>query len=427
MSKSRHKLDARRRRELLRRAAKEFGTPCFVYFWDDISARVDLLRNQFGDRFRISYAVKSNPNPALVRKLRGVVDLLDVSSFGEVESAIAAGWTGTELSFTGPAKNRREVAGSLAEDVRVGEIVLESVDEAILVNETAATNGIRQDVLVRIAPTKVPRGFALNMSGKPTQFGIDEEELDSAVQQILGLQNLDLIGFHIYCGTQCLDAEAVAESYEIFIDLFRRICNQHNLAPKKLIFGSGLGIPHYPEEKPIDLTFIATRINPALDAMRADNAFARCAMVLETGRYVVGEAGVFLTSIVRMKHSRGVDIGICDGGMNNHSAATGHFGSVLQRNYRIFALNDSSDSQEYNLVGPLCTTIDTLARKVNLPTLRSGDIIAIEPSGSYGVTASPIHFISHPPPKEILVTTDAHGEASMSDVSLFGFRSEGGR
>ncbi len=418
MSKSSHRVDATRRRRILRDVAAECGTPCFVYFWDDIRTRIATLRDCFGDRFRISYAVKCNPNPVLLERLRDEVELLDVSSLGEVERAVAAGWSGAALSFTGPAKQRHELAASL--DLAAGEIILESVDEAVLLNELAEAKRIRQKVLIRISPAKVPRGFALNMSGKPTQFGIDEECLDESLRQIVALPHLEIAGLHIYCGTQCLDAAAIAESYQLFIDLFRRVCSDHDIAPAKLIFGSGLGIPHYAEESPLDLDGLAARVNPTLDALRSEAAFAATDFVLETGRFLVGEAGVYLTRIVRLKHSRNVEIGICDGGMNHHSAATGHFGSVLQRNYRIFALNDSGDADaEYNLVGPLCTTIDTLARKVKLPRLAAGDVVAVEPSGSYGATASPIHFISHPAPIEVLVESDDGGGCTFHDVSQF--------
>lgn len=404
---------------VLRTVARDFGTPCYVYFMDQVRERVERVRSAFGNRFRISYAVKSNPNPFILRKLRGVVDMLDVSSGGEVVRALAAEWDAATLSFTGPGKTPAELQISV--DAGVGEIIVESVDEAELLNRVAGMAGKRQRVVVRIAPGRVPRGFGLNMSGKPSQFGIDEEEIDPAVRAVQGLSHLDLCGFHIYSGTQCIDAQAIVENYEIFVEIFKRVCYAHGVRPQKLIFGSGIGIPYYENDAPVDLTAVAEKTNPTLDALKRDSMFSSTELVLETGRYLVGEAGVYMTRVVRRKHSRGVDICICDGGMNHHLGAAGHLGSVIQRNYRMFKItgeHDEGAEQAYTLVGPLCTTIDTLGRQVKFRGLEAGDLIGIRSSGAYGVTASPIYFISHPPPKEIIVET-RQGSLRIEDSSQF--------
>ncbi len=407
-------------RAVLRQVADGFGTPCFVYFLDQVRERVASVRSAFGNRFQISYAVKSNPNPGILRRMRGIVDSLDVSSAGEIVRAVDAGWEPGAMGFTGPGKRREELEQAVT--VGVGEIIVESLDEAELLNSIAGPARRRQRIVVRIAPRSVPRGFGVNMSGKPVQFGIDEEDIDPAVATIKGLAHLDLCGFHIYSGTQSLKAEAISENYEIFIDIFTRVCHTHGVKPHRLIFGSGLGIPYHENDVPLDLASIAAKINPALDALRRDALLSEAAVVLETGRYLVGEAGVYVTRVIRTKHSRGTNIGICDGGMNHHLAAAGYLGSVLPRNYQMFKITDDRDQstpQAYNLVGPLCTTIDTLGRQVQFNGLDAGDLIAIKCSGAYGPTASPLHFISHPPAKEIIVETIA-GKLRAEDNSQFG-------
>ena len=414
--------------ESLRAVVRDFGTPCYVYFMDQVRDRVARVRTAFGNRFRISYAVKCNPNGALLSRLRSVVDMLDVSSAGEVWRAVSAGWDPARVSFTGPAKTAAELQTSV--DMALGEIILESIDEAILLNRLAEQAGMRQRVLVRIGPQRIPRGFGLNMSGKPSQFGIDEEDVDHAIQAIESLAYLDLYGFHIYSGSQCLNAEAIAENYGIFIDVFKRVCRARNVSPRRLIFGSGIGIPYFDTDTPVDLTVVAERTNPAVDALKQDPLFADAELVLEMGRYLVGEAGVYLTRVVRMKRSRGVAIGICDGGMNHHLAAAGHLGTLIQRNYRMLKItgdNQAIPEDAYTLVGPLCTTIDTLGRQVKFNGLEAGDVIGILSSGAYGVSASPIHFISHPPPKEIILETDC-GAPFMEDCSeLTAWSCSGGR
>ena len=404
-------------RDVLPTVAHDFGTPCYVYVMDLVRTRVAHVRSAFGNRFRIRYAVKSNPNLALLRRLQGVVDSVDVSSGGEVMHALQAGWGAPQIGFTGPGKSEPELLRSV--DLALGEVVVESVEEAELLNRFAARRDRRQPVVVRIAPTRMPRGFGVNMSGKPTQFGIDEEDIDAALHAITSLPHLSLCGLHIYSGTQCLHPEAIVENFRIFIELFRRVCHAHDVRPQILIFGSGIGIPYYESDAPVDVDAVAAAINPDLDALRSEPRFASAELALETGRYLVGEAGFYLTRVLRMKHSRGTDIGICDGGMNHHLGAAGHLGSVLQRNYRMFKLmgdNDGDARQPYNLVGPLCTTIDTLARQVSLPALKPNDVIVIRCSGAYGLTASPIHFIGHAPPREIIVET-VDGRLTVEDVS----------
>lgn len=408
--------------EILRGIAQDLGTPCYVYFWEHIRERVGRLRSAFGNRFRISYAVKSNPHPGILRRMRSVVDALDVSSAGEVSRALEADWQPQKLSFTGPGKTSGELQTSV--DAGIGEIVLESVEEAELVNRIAALAGRRQRVLMRISPRRVPRGFGLNMSGKPSQFGIDEEEIDAAVRSVRALPHVDLCGFHIYSGTQCLDAQALTENYEIFIEIFKRVCSAHRISPEKLIFGSGIGIPYYENDAPVELAAVADKTNRALEALKTDSAFAATELVLETGRYLVGEAGFYLTRVIRKKRSRGVDICICDGGMNHHLGAAGHLGSVVQRNYRMFKVaaagNNCDREQAYTLVGPLCTTIDTLGRQVKFNGLEPGDVIAIRSSGAYGATASPIYFISHPAPREIIVESTRDSVRVENSIELGG-------
>lgn len=398
---------------VLQTIAREHGTPCYVYFADRIEERIAALKDAFGGRFHLSFAVKSNPNAALLKWLRGRVENLDISSGGELVRGLAAGWDPRLLSFTGPGKTEAEIESAVRS--RIGELVVESLAEAEIAGRVAVRHGLRQPILVRIAPNRVPKGFGLNMAGKPSQFGIDEEELDAALVRIRSLAGLELVGFHIYSGTQCLDAAAIAENYEIFLEMFRRFAAGHGLSPRKLVFGAGIGIPYHERDVAVDLRTVADRINPQLDALRAEPRFADSELVLELGRYLVGEAGIYLTRVIARKVSRGKVLCICDGGMNHHLAACGHFGTVIHRNYRMFRVTEGRTGpadETIDLVGPLCTTIDTLGRGVAMPGLDVGDVVALHCSGAYGLSASPINFISHAPPREWLVEGPA-GAASI--------------
>lgn len=397
-------MDDRARDLALSTAAETAGTPCFVYFLPDIAARIARLQVAFGGRFALSFAVKSNPNPDILTWLEPRIAFLDVSSIGEMRIALRSGWSADRISFTGPAKRDTELEEAIAKGI--GEIILESVREAVVANRIAGSRNMVQPVMVRIAPDHVPKGFGDQMAGRPSPFGIDLEDAGTAMAAIAALPNLRITGLHIYSGTQCLRAEPIVENYRIFLDTFRTLCADHDLMPDKLVFGSGLGIPYHDGVAPVDLMAVADGISADLDALSAEARYGATDLVLELGRYLVGEAGYFLTRIVSVKTSRGTRIGICDGGMNNHLPATGHFGMAIRRNYAMHKVGGDGPCEPVDLVGPLCTSIDRLAAGISLPPIDVGDLIAVHASGAYGLTASPLWFISHPVPCEVLIGGD---------------------
>lgn len=386
-------------------AARAFGTPCYVYFTSAIEERARRLDAAFGGRFALSFAAKSNPNPALLGWLKQHVAFLDVSSIGELRLGLGAGWEPARASFTGPGKREFELREAIASGI--GELVVESVREALAADRIAASLGRVQEVLIRLAPQRVPKGFGDHMAGRPSAFGIDVEDMHVELPKIFALSHLRVAGLHIYSGTQCLKPDAIVENYRTFVAVFREVSERYDLRPDKLIFGSGLGIPYHAGDVPLDLEAVASGIVDELDALVREPRFSATQLVLELGRYLVGEAGYFLTRVVSVKESRGSRIAICDGGMNNHLPASGHFGMVIHRNYIMHKVGDPSGPVEaVDLVGPLCTSIDRLAKGLALPRIEEGDLIAVHGSGAYGLTASPIHFISHPAPREVLIDRD---------------------
>ncbi len=390
------------RRQRLQSLAETLETPCYVYFIEEARANARRLRDAFGGAFEISYAVKANPAHGLLAGLKGHVEALDVSSGGELARALRAQWSPSAISFTGPGKRDRELKAAI--DAGIGEVVIESPEEAKQLSELAVAGGHRQRVLVRIAPTRVPPGFGDTMSGKPCAFGIDEEELPEFLRFLSTLPHLDLVGFHAYSGTQCLREDSIVENWKTFADLFKAASAFAGIEPQRLVFGSGIGIPYHDNQSPIELPKVATAAAPMVAELRA--AFPKAALVLETGRYVVGDAGILLTRVLRTKQSRGVRIGICDSGLHHHLAAAGLFGMLMRRNYRmanISAPEGTSEEGAFQLSGPLCTSIDLLARNASFPRLDAGDVIAIEMSGAYGPSASPSNFISHPLAREWIV------------------------
>lgn len=395
---------------LLARVAEEFGTPAYVFLGDRIEARIAELKAAFADRFSLSYAAKSNPNPTLLAFLESRVENLDISSIGEMRLGVRAGWAPERMSFTGPAKRDAELEEAISGGV--GELIVESIDEARRADQIARAHDKRQRIMVRIGPDRVPKGFGDQMAGRPSPFGIDYEQIDAAMPQILALGNLEIVGLHIYSGTQSLAPGAICENYRNFIAIFREVCARYGLSPDRLVFGAGLGVPYFENDKPLDLDEVADDIVGDLDALRAEPRFSDTELVLELGRYLVGEAGYYLTRVTTVKDSRGTRIALCDGGMNHHLPASGNFGMVIHRNYRMHKVGGGDPVGKINLSGPLCTPLDKIGVGVTLPEIAAGDLIAVHNSGAYGMTASPVLFISHPLPKEILAVGDQLRDAS---------------
>ncbi len=367
-----------------------------------------------GGRLEPSFAVKCNPNVALLSRLNGVFTHLDVSASAEIDRAMRAGYAPGAISFSGPAKRPFELERAVT--LGIGEIVCESVREVRDVGAIAVRHGRRAPVLLRINPLKMPAKFGLNMAGRPSQFGVDEEEVDDALREIARIAGVDLRGFHVFSGTNALDAGAIGENFAILAELFTRFAERHGLEPERLIFGSGMGVPFLDDHQPLDLVEVASHVNPVIDALLARPSMHRARPLLEMGRWLVGPCGWLLASVVAEKRSRGVELRMLDAGFNNHLAAAGMMGTVIRRNWVFEKLGDPEPrTGRYTLTGPLCTTIDAMATKIELPPLAIGDVVSIACSGAYGLTASPTGFISHPEPREILLDDGERIDATESE------------
>lgn len=396
-------------------AVRRFGSPLYLYDLGAIEARLALLRARLGSGFSIRYAVKTNPNPKLLQWLKERIESLDVSSGGEIRHALAQGWEAHRLEFTGPAKTGAEIELAIERGIR--SIVIEDLEEAELASAAAHRLGRRARVLLRIAPALAENGFAVRLAGRPTQFGVDEEQLPAVVARMRELPDLDLVGFHIYSGSQCLDDHAMEEHFAGMWELFKRAiasCPKGTL--EEFVFGAGLGIPYHDGDGQLTLAGLPAVCAKIGEEMKALVPSARA--YVELGRYLVGEAGSFITEVVRVKESRGVKIVVCNGGMNHNLGAAGHLGGVAHRHYPLqnLSADDGAPEETYRVVGPLCTAIDTLALRAKLPQVKAGHLLRIGCSGSYGPTASPLFFISHTQPCEVLVRRTDQG-AEFEDVS----------
>jgi diaminopimelate decarboxylase len=376
------------------------GTPFFAYDRRALTERVALLRATLPSGIELGYAVKANPMPAVVQHLSALVDALDVASAGEMRVALDTPMAADRVSFAGPGKTAAELTQAVAAGVT---IALESETEAERVAAIGDRLGVRPRVAVRVNPDFEVRGSGMRLGGGAQQFGIDSERVP-AVLAALARTDVEVLGFHIFAGSQNLDAEILCEAQRNTVDLALRLAENAPAPVRYLNIGGGFGIPYFERDRPLDLAAIAGNLEGLLaDAIRPALPDAR--VVLELGRYVVGECGVYVTRVIDRKVSRGRTFLVVDGGLHHQLAASGNFGQVIRRNYpvAIAGRGEQDPTETVSVVGCLCTPLDLLADKATLPTAAIGDLVVVFQAGAYGLTASPTAFLSHPAPVEVLV------------------------
>jgi len=388
--------------------AREYGTPLFAYDQGVLEEKWNMLREALPAEFSIYYSVKANPTQKILQYFLGKGAGLEIASLGEFLQAVGAGCPPEKIFFAGPGKTEAELEAVLTQGI--GEIHLESPGEAERVGILSHRLGVRARVALRVNPGGDAEGGAMRMGGRPAPFGVDEEALDEVLDGLLAHPVLDFRGIHIYAGTQILDAEILGRQYRKGIEITKRVAERVGKPLHTLDFGGGLGIPYFSHEQELDLEAFREALNRLMSEVRVDPLLTGTKFVVEPGRYLVGEAGVYITRITDVKVSRGKKFLVVDGGMNHHLAASGNLGQTIKRNYPIGLLNKLSAPAEetVDVVGPLCTPLDVLGRGVNLPRAEVGDLIGVFQSGAYARSASPMGFLSHPSPPEVWVEDSQH-------------------
>jgi diaminopimelate decarboxylase len=383
--------------------AAQFGTPLYVYDSAVIDRKLKLLRDTLPPEFAIYYSVKANPNPAILKHFVSAGCGLEVASVGEFSRALEAGCPAREILFAGPGKTEAELEFVLNRDI--GEIHVESLLEAKRISSICRKLGIRARVALRVNPSGEVQGGAMRMGGKPAPFGVDEETLDDVLDFMLQDTHLEFCGIHLFTGTQILDHSLLLNQYLKGLGIGRRVAACLKKPLTTIDFGGGLGIPYFANENELDMARLRQSLSDLFNEVRRESCFTGTQFIVEPGRYLVGEAGIYVARINDIKISRGKKFLILDGGMNHHLAASGNLGQVIKRNFPVAAINklDQSETEVVDLVGPLCTPLDTLARDVKISVARVGDLVGIFQSGAYGRTASPTGFLSHPSPPEVWI------------------------
>jgi diaminopimelate decarboxylase len=383
-----------------RLAAQVGATPFFAYDRALLTERMQLLRSTLPSGIDLSYAVKANPMPAVVQHLCGLVDSFDVASAAEMRTALDTPMPAQRVSFAGPGKRPAELTQAIAAGVTIEMESETEADRVIAIGERLA---IRPRVAVRVNPDFQVKGSGMRMGGGAQQFGIDAERVPALLER-LARADVELLGFHIFAGSQNLNAEILCEAQRRTVELALRLAADAPAPVRYLNIGGGFGIPYFERDEPLDLAAIGQNLEGLMaDAIRPRLPGAR--IVVELGRYIVGECGVYVTRIVDRKESRGKTFLVVDGGLHHQLAASGNFGQVIRRNYPVAIGNRTGGeaTETVSVVGCLCTPLDLLADGASLPEADIGDLVVVFQAGAYGLTASPTAFLSHPAPVEVLV------------------------
>lgn len=377
--------------------AQAGDTPAFIYDFALIRQRIALLRSALPKQVALHFAIKANPMPSLVAAMAQLVDGLDVASAGEMQIALNSG--AAHISFAGPGKRDRELEAAISAQVTLNVESLREAQRAIAIGQRI---GIVPKLAVRVNPDFDLRGSGMRMGGGAKPFGIDAREAVEAVRFILD-EGADWRGFHIFAGSQALDAGAIAEAQFNTVMLAGRLAESIGTVPPLVNLGGGFGIPYFSNDVAVDVAQVGLKLGETLN--NAPGSLDGSRFAVELGRYLVGEAGVYLTRIVDRKISHGEIFLVTDGGLHHQLAASGNFGTVVKRNYpaAIATKFGASTSEVASIVGCLCTPLDRLADQVDLPKAVEGDLVAIFMAGAYGFSASPSGFLGHPPARELLI------------------------
>lgn len=387
-----------------------FGTPFYVYDASIIRSQINKLRDALPDDFHLAYSVKANSNAAILNIFLTENCRLEIASVGEYHRALKAGCNPEKILFAGPGKTEAELKEVLSNGI--GEIHAESLLEIERIGKLSKELKRETNVAIRVNPTDEAQGGAIRMGGQAAPFGIDEEQLPQALDELKNHPELVFSGIHLFSGTQILDHQILIDQYRKGLEIAATASDYMNQNIHTLDFGGGLGIPYFDQETALNLEELKHGLHEVFKTVRENPVFANTQFLVEPGRFLVGESGIYITRVNDLKTSREKKFAIMDGGMHHHLAASGNLGQVIKRNYPFAVLNklDAEATERIELVGPLCTPLDTLGRNASLPSLEVGDIIGIFQSGAYARAASPLGFLNHATPPEVLIDD---GEAKL--------------
>src|SRR5215210_1176474 len=392
------------------RIAEDYGTPFYLYHGEMISERVRRVHESLGTE--VSYSLKANPSLGVCQLIASEREAgAEVASSGELAVARAAGFEPEDIVFAGPGKTDDELRRAVEEGIFA--VNVESSNEIDRLADIAGEAGKSVGVGLRINPEAQLMGSGMRMGGTVGQFGMDQSELGEAVRKTLSNSELVLRGVHVYTATQVFEVEPLLEHCRNILEISLEAADLAGHPLEMIDFGGGFGVPYFEKLSEFDLDSFAEGFRELLSSYRPDPRLEGCRFLFELGRYLVADAGVYVTRAVDVKETRGKTFVVTDGGMNHHLTATGNMGQVFRKAYPLLNLTRMSGVPEEEgvaVAGPCCTPLDTFGNNIPLVAPEAGDLIGVFYSGAYGFSASNLGFLSHPAPAEVLLW---RGEAHL--------------
>jgi diaminopimelate decarboxylase len=384
---------------LTRLADRVGSTPFYAYDRARLTQRVELLRRHLPPEIHLHYAMKANPMPAVVQHMAGLVDGIDVASGGELRVALDTPIDPARISFAGPGKSDAELACAVAAGIVLNMESEAEMERIALIGKRLA---MTPKVAIRVNPDFELKSSGMKMGGGPKQFGVDAERVPEMLKRV-GSLALDFHGFHIYSGSQNLKVASIQEAHEKTFALAISLAEHAPRSVRSLNIGGGFGVPYFPGEERLDLEAVGSNLKRLLPDVKSKLPEAQ--IVIELGRYLVAEAGIYVCRVIERKVSRGQVYLVTNGGLHHHLAASGNFGQVIRKNYPVAIGNRiaGSERETVSVIGPLCTPLDLLADQMEMAKADAGDLVVVFQSGAYGLSASPTAFLSHPNALEVLV------------------------
>jgi len=382
--------------------AWEYGTPFYLYHGETIVERVRRVREALGTE--VSYSVKANPSLGLCQLIAREKEAgAEVASSGELAVARAAGFEPEDIVFAGPGKTDDELRRVVEEGIFADNA--ESLGEIDRLARIAGEMKRKIGVGLRINPAAQLMGSQMRMGGTVGQFGMDQAELEEAVEKTLSHPALILRGVHVYTATQVFEVDPLLEHCRNIFDIALEAADYAEGPLEMIDFGGGFGVPYFEKMSEFDLRSFGNGFRELLSTYRSDPRLEGCRFLFELGRYLVADAGVYVTRAVDVKRTRGKTFVVTDGGMNHHLTATGNMGQVFRKSYPLLNLTRMSGAPEEGvaIAGPCCTPLDTFGSNILLADPEVGDLIGVFYSGAYGFSASNLGFLSHPAPAEVLL------------------------
>lgn len=371
-------------------------SPFFAYDLGAARERFRRLRAALPGRVRLAYAVKSNPGLPLLETFSAEGAWFDCASAGEVSAVLAAGGTGSGMVFAGPAKSERDLQAALFAGARVQVDGVEDVERL----HELHTGDRPLPVSVRVNPAGgVSEAATIIGGGRPSAFGVDEEEVDAFLAEAARFDRVRVSGLQVFAASNELDAGRLLANHRTALRIGRRLHEEHGIELDLVDLGGGLGVRYDNAQPTLDVRALGAGLGRVLD----ENPWFTGELLLEPGRWLSAPTAVYCARVVRTKVSRGERFVMLEGGINHllRPLMTGQSFPTLALRPEVGVLGGTSAPT--TLAGPLCTSLDRVGTGDLPEDLRPGDVVVFGQAGAYAYTQAMTHFLSHPAPEQVWI------------------------